>query len=125
MLVYLFTYCSPFISRVSFVMLLTGAEKEKNRLKAWLFSHSVEAERRNSFFTLPLLISLHPHPTIPFPAAAGTHIGDVCLQLQHLHHFLPHVVVILSQVPVLSGYLRNRNHEMEVGLANLRYSHKQ
>lgn len=78
---------------------------------AWFF-HWLEAGRGCSFFILSLFIFLNSCPTVPLPAAAGTHIGDVCLQLQHLHHFLPHTVVLLRQVPVLSGYLRNGNHEM-------------
>lgn len=78
----------------------------------------------DSFFILSLLILHSLRRTIPFPVVAGTHIGDVCLQLQHLHHFLPHTVVVLSQVPVISDYLGNGNHVMEVGFANLRYNHK-
>lgn len=69
---------------------------------------------REEVLIFHLVIVNFPEPrfTVPFPAAAGTHIGDVCLQLQHLHHFLPHSVVILSQIPVLSGYLCNGNHEV-------------
>lgn len=66
---YIVTFCYPFISRVSFVMLLGGMNLKKGWLRAWLiswfqyvfvwFSHLLEAERRCSFFILSLLIFLN------------------------------------------------------------------
>lgn len=119
---YIVTFCYPFISRVSFVMLLGGMNLKKRMVKSLadllvpicicLILSFTGSREEVLIFHLVIVNFPEPRFTVPFPAAAGTHIGDVCLQLQHLHHFLPHSVVILSQIPVLSGYLCNGNHEV-------------
>lgn len=58
------------------------------------------------------------YPRTP-PPGAQPHVGQLCLQLQHLGHVFLHQVIVLGEVQVRPQHRGHRHHELQVSFPYL------